>query len=117
MLSVTYENFDDAVLESKRLVVVDFWAEWCGPCKVLTPLIEKVSTDYDMDFVKINVDDCHELAEAFNIKSIPTLLIFNNSEPLAQVSGLMTETDLRLQLDYAIALTDDYEGTSDSRIP
>ena len=110
MLSVTYETFDEVVLGSERLVLVDF-------CKVLAPVIEKVSTDYDMDFVKINIDDCPELAEAFSIRSIPTLLIFHKEEPVAQVSGIMTEDDLRLQLDYAIALTDDYEGTSDSRIP
>ena len=117
MLSVTYETFDEVVLGSERLVLVDFWAEWCGPCKVLAPVIEKVSPDYDIDFVKINIDDCPELAEAFSIRSIPTLLIFHKEEPVAQVSGIMTEDDLRLQLDYALALTDDYEGTSDSRIP
>ena len=115
MLSVTYETFDEVVLGSERLVVVDFFSVLCGPCKVLTPLIEKVSTDYDMDFAKINIDDCPELAEAFSIRSIPTLLIFHKEEPVAQVSGIMTEDDLRLQLEYALALTDDQQGT-DSRI-
>ena len=116
MLSVTYETFDEVVLESKRLVVVDFWAEWCGPCKVLTPLIEKVSTDYDMDFVKINIDDHPELAEAFSIRSIPTLLIFHKEEPVAQSSGVVPEDRLRNELDYALALTDDFDGI-DSRMP
>ena len=117
MLSVTAESFDTLVLESQRLVAVDFWAEWCGPCKILAPVLEKVSTDYNMDFVKLNVDTCPELAEQYGIMSIPTLLIFHNSAPVAQISGITTEDRLRHELDYVSALTDDYEGMQDSRIP
>ena len=116
MLSVTSETFDTFVLESKRLVVVDFWAEWCGPCKILAPVLDRVSTDYNVDFVKLNVDTCPEIAELYGISSIPTLLIFHNSAPVAQISGSMREDKLRTELDYVIALTDDYEGTLDSRI-
>jgi len=117
MLSVTSETFNTLVLEPERLVVVDFWAEWCGPCKVLAPMVEKVSSDYAMDFVKLNIDACPEIAEQYGIRSIPTLLVFHKSEPVVQMAGVMPEERLRRELDYALALTDDYEGMEDSRIP
>lgn len=109
MISVSHETFDKLVLEPslKRPVVIDLWAEWCGPCKIFAPVYEKVSKDYsyDMDFHKLNVDDNPELADKYGIKSIPTVLVFNNSEPVAQISGMIPEDKLRYELDYVIALT------------
>jgi len=116
MLSVTAESFEDLVINSPRLVVVDFWAEWCGPCKVFAPTLEKVSKDYDMTFVKVNIDNEPEIAETYGIRSIPTLLIFHKEEPVAQSSGVVPEDRLRNELDYALALTDDFDGI-DSRMP
>ena len=109
MISVSHETFDKLVLEPslKRPVVLDLWAEWCGPCKIFAPVYEKVSKDYssDMDFHKLNIDDNPELANKYGIKSIPTVLVFNNSEPVAQISGMIPEDKLRYELDYVIALT------------
>lgn len=80
---VTKENFEDAVLNSKLPVVLDFWATWCGPCKMLAPELEKLSEKYEGKLVvgKVNVDEQGELAGAFNIQSIPTIILFNNSKP------------------------------------
>ena len=109
MISVSHETFDKLVLEPslKRPVVIDLWAEWCGPCKIFAPVYEKVSKaySYDMHFHKLNVDDNPELADKYGIKSIPTVLVFNNSEPVAQISGMIPEDKLRYELDYVIALT------------
>ena len=109
MISVSHETFEKLVLEPslKRPVVLDLWAEWCGPCKIFAPVYEEVSKDYsnDMDFHKLNVDDNPELANKYGIKSIPTVLVFNNSEPIAQISGMIPEDKLRYELDYVIALT------------
>lgn len=109
MIPVTSETFDKLVLEPSRKhpVVLDLWAEWCGPCKVFSPVYEKVSKDYgyEMDFFKLNIDDNPELADKYHIRSIPAVLIFNNSEPIAQITGLIPEDKLRYELDYVIALT------------
>ena len=109
MISVSNETFDKLVLEPslKRPVVLDLWAEWCGPCKIFSPVYEKVSKDYSdtMDFLKLNIDDNPELADTYGIKSIPTVLIFNKSEPIAQISGMIPEDKLRYELDYVLALT------------
>jgi len=109
MISVSHETFEKLVLEPsvKRPIVLDLWAEWCGPCKVFSPVYEKVSKDYsyDMEFLKLNIDDNPELADKYGIKSIPTVLIFNKSNPIAQISGMIPEDKLRYELDYVIALT------------
>ena len=109
MIPVSNETFDKLVVEPslKRPVVIDMWAEWCGPCKIFAPIYEKVSKDYssDMDFYKLNVDDNPEIAEKYGIKSIPAVLIFYNSEPVAQISGLIAEDNLRHELEYVLALT------------
>ena len=110
MLSVTTETFGKFVLETslEHPVVVDLWAEWCGPCKILEPVYEKVSKDYsyEMDFVKLNVDENPELADEYGVRSIPSVIIFSNSQPIAQISGMIPEDELRQELDYVIALTE-----------
>ena len=109
MISVSHETFEKLVLEPslKRPIVLDLWAEWCGPCKIFAPVYEKVSKDYgyEMDFFKLNIDDNPELADKYGIKSIPTVLIFNKSNPIAQISGMIPEDKLRYELDYVLALT------------
>tara|TARA_R110002012_G_scaffold313922_1_gene526164 strand:- start:121 stop:456 length:336 start_codon:yes stop_codon:yes gene_type:complete len=109
MIPVSNETFGKLVVEPslKRPVVIDMWAEWCGPCKIFAPIYEKVSKDYssDMDFYKLNVDDNPEISDKYGIKSIPTVLIFYNSEPVAQISGLIAEDNLRHELEYVLALT------------
>ena len=110
MLSVTNETFNKFVLETslEHPVVIDLWAEWCGPCKLFSPVYEKVSKDYsyEMDFVKLNVDENPELADEYGVRSIPSVIIFSNSQPIAQISGMIPEDELRQELDYVIALTE-----------
>jgi len=109
MISVSNETFEKIVSEPslKRIVVVDLWAEWCGPCKILSPIYEKVAKDYssDMDFCKLNVDDNPELADKYGIKSIPAVLFFHRTEPVAQISGVIPEDKLRYEIDYVLSLT------------
>tara|TARA_R100000008_G_C3479395_1_gene113075 strand:- start:190 stop:525 length:336 start_codon:yes stop_codon:yes gene_type:complete len=109
MISVSNETFDKLVLEAsvKRPIVLDMWAEWCGPCKVFSPTYEKVSEDYSdsMDFYKLNIDENPELADKYGIKSIPTVLVFNNSEPIDQVVGIIPEDKLRYELEYVLSIT------------
>ncbi len=80
------QQFEQLVLNSANPVFVDFWAEWCGPCRSVSPVVEELSTEYDgkVDFVKINVDENGELAQKYNVFSIPTLAIFKNGEVVSQ---------------------------------
>ncbi|HCQ85777.1 MAG TPA: thioredoxin, partial [Verrucomicrobiales bacterium] len=79
----------------------DFWAEWCGPCKMLTPVLEKLSKENEgkIQIFKVNVDECQQLAVQFNIRSIPTLLFFKDGQVQEQVVGLKSESDLQASID------------------
>ena len=76
------DNFNSDVLESEKTVLVDFWAEWCGPCKMLTPVIEEIAAENDGKYVigKVNVDECPDIAAKYGIRSIPCLLYFKNGK-------------------------------------
>lgn len=78
--SVTSAAFDEKVLKSEKPVLVDFWAEWCGPCRMLSPVVDKLSEEYEgeVEFFKVNVDEESELAGRYGVMSIPTLLLFKN---------------------------------------
>lgn len=90
------KNFEAEVINSKGPVLVDFWAEWCGPCKMLAPIIDDLANDLQgkLKVTKVNVDDCQELAVRFNIMSIPTMIIFKNGEPVNQLVGAMSKDQL-----------------------
>ena len=89
ILNLTESTFDNLVIESKRLIVVDFWAPWCGPCKQLTPILESVLKDVSELFLgKVNVDDEASLAKKYQIKGLPTLLLFKEGELQATHVGL-----------------------------
>ncbi len=88
-LEITSENFQKEVLESDIPVLVDFWAEWCVPCKMVGPVVEEISKEYSgkIKVTKIDVDKLPDLAQQFNIISIPTLTVFNNGEAVNQMVG------------------------------
>lgn len=89
----TEQNFNDLI--SKELVLVDFFATWCGPCKMLSPVLEELATDRGIvDIVKIDVDECEALARNYGIMSVPTLLLFKNGALVSKRSGFMLKEQL-----------------------
>ena len=91
----TAETFDSLVLESKGTVLVDFWADWCGPCRMLSPVLDSVSDD--IEIVKVNVDDLPQLAIAFQVVSIPTIIVFKDGKPVNKSIGVV-DRDTLLEL-------------------
>lgn len=86
MMNLTSENFD-TVLSENPLVVVDFWAEWCGPCKKLSPILDEIQEEHNLLIAKLNVDDHPELSSKYSIRSIPTIVIFENSVVVKEIVG------------------------------
>lgn len=97
---VTTESFRSDVIESDKPVVVDFWAEWCGPCKKLSPILEEVADELDgeVTIAKVNVDEERNLGAMFQIMSIPNVLIFNNGEKVDEFVGLRSKDDIVAQV-------------------
>jgi thioredoxin 1 len=95
-IHVDDKNFEDEVLKSDIPVIVDFFAEWCGPCKMMGPIFEEVSTKFDgkVKFVKLNVDEAPETAEKFGVMSIPTLITFKGGKDVDTLVGLQDEESL-----------------------
>tara|TARA_B100001750_G_C15364086_1_gene523759 strand:- start:360 stop:686 length:327 start_codon:yes stop_codon:yes gene_type:complete len=96
ILEVTSENFDEKVIKSNLPVLVDFWAEWCGPCKQLMPTVEKIALDYKGKAIvaKVNVDNYSDIAAQYNVRGIPNLLIFHSGEPQEQLVGNVPEKQI-----------------------
>jgi len=97
------EQFEK-VLASTNPVFVDFWAEWCGPCRAVSPVVEELSKEYDgkVDFVKINIDDNDELAQKYNVFSIPTLAIFKNGELVSQQAEAASKSSFKTMIDSSL---------------
>ena len=93
------------VIGSKIPVFVDFWAEWCGPCRMTAPVIEELANDYDgkVKFVKVNVDEANDIAAKYSIFSIPTLILFRNGEILSQQAGAASKDSYKDMIDRALA--------------
>ena len=93
--------FDADVLQNSKAVLLDFWAEWCGPCKMIAPLLDEVADKYEehLDVVKLNVDENPNTAQKFGIRSIPTLILFKDGAVQAQVMGAMPKSQLEEFLD------------------
>ena len=103
-IDVNDENFESVVMNSDKPVLVDFWAEWCGPCKMLTPTIEALAEEYNdtSSIVKINVDDSPAIATKYGIRSIPSILLFNNGDVVEQRVGAVSKDELASMLDKII---------------
>lgn len=101
VLAVSDSSFETDVLQSSIPVLVDFWAEWCGPCKMLAPILESVVDDYadKVKIVKINVDENPETAPKFGIRGIPTLILFKNGEVVTTKVGALSKSQLTDFLD------------------
>ena len=98
---VTDQNFNEEVIESSKPVLVDFWAEWCGPCKMIAPSLEELANDYkdSIDVAKLNVDENPTTASSFSIRSIPTLLIFKDGSPVSQIVGAVPKRAIKSKID------------------
>jgi thioredoxin 1 len=94
-------NFDTDVLQSDKAVLLDFWAEWCGPCKMIAPILAEAADEYEdkLSVVKLNIDENPNIAQKFGIRSIPTLMIFKDGAPQAQKLGAMSKSQLTKFLD------------------
>jgi len=97
-------DFKSEVVESDTPVLVDFWAEWCGPCKVIAPVVEELAKDYEgkVKFGKVNVDDHNMVASEYGVRSIPTLLIFKNGAVVNQIVGAVPKEKITAILDTVV---------------
>jgi len=105
MVTLTDTNFDQEVIKSAVPVLVDFWAEWCGPCKMLGPVLDELAGEYTgkAKIGKLNIDEHQALANQFRITSIPTVLLFKNGQPAEQIVGLRSKSHYKAALDKAAA--------------
>ncbi len=103
--NVSDKEWDVEVLSSDTPVLVDFWAPWCGPCKMVAPVVDELAEEYDgkVKFVKLNTDDNTETASKYGIRSIPTLMVFKGGEAVEQVVGFRPKSELKKSLDKALA--------------
>jgi thioredoxin 1 len=97
---ITKENFDSVITESEGVVLVDFWAPWCGPCKTMGPIVDELSEEMDsITIAKVNVDDNSELAAQHNILSIPTFVMYKGGQVVDQFSGAMGKEALKERIE------------------
>ena len=101
IVMLTNENFTNEVLESDKPVLVDFWAAWCGPCKMVGPIVEEIADDYagKAKVCKLNVDDCGAIAQSFGVMSIPTLIAFKDGREVNRIVGFRPKAEIAKLLE------------------
>ena len=101
IVHVTDASFEDDVVKSGRPVLLDFWAEWCGPCKAIAPILDDIAKDYEgrVKVAKLNIDDNRHTPVKYGVRGIPTLILFKNGAPEAQQVGLVGKSKLTALLD------------------
>ena len=102
-VEVTEATFDQEVAASEQRVLVDFWAEWCGPCHAVAPVLDRIADERDLKLVKVNIDEEQGLAQRFGVMSIPMMVLFDKGEPQATAVGAMPKG----MLERALGLADD----------
>jgi thioredoxin 1 len=105
IVTLTQESFGTEVLKSSTPVLVDFWAEWCGPCKMIAPILDELAAEYDgrVKIGKVNIDEQQALAAEYGVRAIPTLLLFHQGQVADQMVGLRSKRDLKAGLDRVAA--------------
>jgi thioredoxin 1 len=105
IITLTRESFAQQVLQSPVPVLVDFWAEWCGPCKMISPLLDELADEYDgkVKIGKVNIDEQQALAAEYGVRAIPTLLLFNKGQVADQIVGARSKRDFKTSLDRVAA--------------
>ncbi len=105
IVTLTQDNFEKEALQSTTPVLVDFWAEWCGPCKMIAPVLDELATEYQgkVKIGKVNVDEHQGLAAQYGVRSIPTLLVLKNGQISEQMVGAKSKSALKTSLDRAVA--------------
>jgi thioredoxin 1 len=103
-LNVTTETFDQEVIQSETPVLVDFWAEWCGPCHAVAPVLDRIAAERESELklVKVNIDQEHELQQRYGVASIPTMILFKDGEPSASVIGAQPKGAIERSLGLAV---------------
>ncbi len=104
-LVLTDKNFEEEVLQSRIPVLVDFWAAWCTPCRIVTPIVEELAKEYDgkLKVGKLNVDENQEYSGKYNVMSIPTILLFKNGQPVKSVIGAQSKENFKKAIEEALA--------------
>lgn len=95
VMNINQNNFDDTIAQSSSPVLVDFWAAWCGPCSMLSPIVEQLAEEHpEIAFGKVNVDEAPEIAQRYQISAIPTLLLFRDGKPVDMSVGVKSKAEL-----------------------
>jgi thioredoxin 1 len=104
ILTLTADNFTEEVIESPEPVLVDFWAEWCGPCKMIAPVLDELAAEYEgkVQIGKVNIDEHSAIAMEYGVRAIPTLLLFKGGQVVDQMVGARSKRDLKVSLDRAV---------------